>query len=145
MQCNLIKTHRHSHVGKYANTITHKQHSRIVYRLWQRLKELPRDKNNKMACAPSKDTDQPWHPPSLIRVFAVRMKKAWVLSYPLSAQRRRWSDWADFVGFVMRQLKRWKGLLFLRWQDNDYKIIGELFLQGLHINLVLFVVYIVHV
>ena len=23
-----------------------------------------------------------------IRVFAVRMKKAWVLSYPLSAQRR---------------------------------------------------------
>ena len=31
-------------------------------------------------------------------VFAVRMKKAWVLSYPLSAQRRLWSDWAD-VGF----------------------------------------------
>ena len=26
---------------------------------------------------------------------AVRMKKAWVLSYPLSAQRRLWSDWAD--------------------------------------------------
>ena len=25
-------------------------------------------------------------------VFAVRMKKAWVLSYPLSAQRRLWSD-----------------------------------------------------
>ena len=23
------------------------------------------------------------------------MKKAWVLSYPLSAQRRLWSDWAD--------------------------------------------------
>ena len=29
-----------------------------------------------------------WHPPSLIRVFAVHMKKAWVLRYPLSAQRR---------------------------------------------------------
>ena len=28
-------------------------------------------------------------------VFAVRMEKAWVLSYPLSAQRRLWSDWAD--------------------------------------------------
>ena len=54
----------------------------------------------------------------LIRVFAVRMKKAWVLSYPLSAQRRLWSDWADaqadlslrwahshFVGFVMSRLK----------------------------------------
>ena len=28
-------------------------------------------------------------------VFAVRMKKPWVLSYPLSAQRRLWSGWAD--------------------------------------------------
>ena len=27
-------------------------------------------------------------------VFAVRMKKPWVLSYPLSVQRRLWSDWA---------------------------------------------------
>ena len=48
-----------------------------------------------MACAPSKDSDQPVHLPSLIRVFAVRMKEAWVLSYLLSAQRRFWSDWAD--------------------------------------------------
>ena len=51
--------------------------------------------NQKKECAPSEDSDQPGHPPSLIRVFAVRMKKAWVLSYPLSAQRRLWSDWAD--------------------------------------------------
>ena len=68
-------------------------------------------------CAPSEDSDQPGHPPSLIRVFAGRMKKAWVLSYPLSAQWRLWSDWADaqadlslcwahsyFVGFVMSRL-----------------------------------------
>ena len=48
-----------------------------------------------MACAPSEDPDQSGHPPSLTRVFAVRMKKAWVLSCPLSAQRRLWSDWAD--------------------------------------------------
>ena len=33
--------------------------------------------------------------PSLIRVFTVCMKKTWVLSYPLSAQRRLWSDWVD--------------------------------------------------
>ena len=45
------------------------------------------DKTNKMVCAPSKDSDQPGHPPSLIRVFAVRMKKAWVLRYPLSASK----------------------------------------------------------
>ena len=44
---------------------------------------------------PSEDSDQPGHPPSLIRVFAVRMKKVWVLSYPLSAQQRLWSDEAD--------------------------------------------------
>ena len=57
--------------------------------------KLPHDKTNKMTCAPSKDSDKPGHPPSLIRVFAVRMKKGWVLIYPLSAQRRLWSDWVD--------------------------------------------------
>ena len=73
--------------------------------------------NQQNECAPSEDSDQPGHPPSLIRVFAVRMMKAWVLSYPLSAQQRLWSDWADaqadlslrwahshFVGFVMSRL-----------------------------------------
>ena len=53
------------------------------------------------------------------------MKKPWVLSYPLSAQRRLWSDWADaqadlslcwahthFVGFVMMQLI-WKIVAWL--------------------------------
>ena len=81
--------------------------------------EPPHDKTSKMAGAPSEDSYQPWHPPSLIRVFAVRMKKASVLSYTLSARRRLWSDWADaqadppsliwvfagrtchFIGFVM--------------------------------------------
>ena len=53
------------------------------------------DKTNKMAGAPSIDSDQPGHPPTLIRVFAVCMKKAQVLSYPLSTQRSLWSDWAD--------------------------------------------------
>ena len=53
------------------------------------------DKTNKIICAPSEDSDQPGHPPSLIRVSAVRLKQNWVLSYPLSAQRRLWSDWAD--------------------------------------------------
>ena len=51
--------------------------------------------NQKNDCAPNEDSDQPGHPPSLIRVFAVRMKKAWVRSFSLSAQRRLWSDWAD--------------------------------------------------
>ena len=51
--------------------------------------------NQQCGCVPREDSDQPGHSPSLIRVFAVRMKKAWVLSYPLSAQQRLWSDWAD--------------------------------------------------
>ena len=52
--------------------------------------EPPRDKTNKMACAPSEDSNQPGHPPSLIRVFAA-------LGPELSScgQRRLWSDWAD--------------------------------------------------
>ena len=42
--------------------------------------------NQQNECAPSEDSDQPVHPPSLIRVFAVCMKKPWVLSYPLSSE-----------------------------------------------------------
>ena len=38
--------------------------------------EPQHDKTNNVACVPSKDSDQPGHLPSLIRVFAVRMKKA---------------------------------------------------------------------
>ena len=73
--------------------------------------------NQQSDCVPSEDSDQPRHPPSMIRVFAVRMKKPWVLSYPLSTQRRLWSDWENaqadlslrwahshFVGFVMSRL-----------------------------------------
>ena len=56
--------------------------------------KAPHDKTNKIACAPREDSDrapredsdQPGHLPSLIRVYAVCMKKAWVLSYPLRAQ-----------------------------------------------------------
>ena len=83
----------------------------------QGIHEPPHDKTNKMAIAPGEYTDQPVHPPSLIRVFAVHMKKHWVLSYPLSALRRLirlggcpgWFESslgtkAFFVGFVMRWL-----------------------------------------
>ena len=79
--------------------------------------EPSHDKTNKMACAPSKDSDQSGHLPTLIRVFALRMKKPWALSYPMSAQQRLWSDWADahadlslrwvhthFIGFVVLRL-----------------------------------------
>ena len=94
------------------------QHFVAVLGMKSHFTQLSRDmtKSTKWV-ASSKESDQPWHLPSLIRVFAVRMKKAWVLSYPLSALRRLWSDWADaqadlslhwahthFVGFVMSRL-----------------------------------------
>ena len=73
--------------------------------------ELPHVKTNKVAVCPAKTQIR------LTKVSAIRMKKAWVLSYPLSAQRRLWSVWADaqadlsllwahshFVGFIMRWL-----------------------------------------
>ena len=37
--------------------------------------ELEHNKTNKMICAPSNDLDQFGHLPSLIRAFAVRLKK----------------------------------------------------------------------
>ena len=56
--------------------------------------EPAHDKTDKIALRPAKtkislDTRPVWS------VFAVIMKKAWVLSYPLIAHRRLWSDWAD--------------------------------------------------
>ena len=45
--------------------------------------EPPHDKTDKMACWPSEDSDQSGLPSSLIRVFAVRMKKAWALIYTI--------------------------------------------------------------
>ena len=53
--------------------------------------------NRQSDCVPSEDSDQPGHLPSLIRVFVFRMKKAWVLSYPLSASKD-----SDHTGLIPR-------------------------------------------
>ena len=79
--------------------------------------EPQHDKTNKMTCAPSEDSDQPGHPPSLIRVFAVRSKDSQGPKLSSRGQRKLWSDWADaqidmslrwahvyFVVFVMHRL-----------------------------------------
>ena len=80
-----------------------------------------------------------WHPPSLIWVFAVGMKKAWILSYPLSAQRRLWSNWADaqadlslhwehsyFVGFVMLRLKSKNFWTMQNWYATAFIYLAHL-------------------
>ena len=84
--------------------------------------EPPHGKTNKMACAPSVDSAQPWHPP-VWSVSAVCMTKALVLSYLLSAQRWLWSDSAQprltgvFAGrTVILLVLSWSGSnLSLKW------------------------------
>ena len=75
--------------------------------------ELPHSKTNKMTCSPSEEIDQPGHPASLIRVVALRLMKAWVLSY-----LQYWAHNEDspsliwvfagrtchFIGFIMMRL-----------------------------------------
>ena len=79
----------------------------------QGIHEAPIDKTNKMAIAPSENTDQPAHPPSLIRVFAVHLKN-------IGSSAIHWAHYEDsdqtgriwvfaghkgfFVGFIMRWL-----------------------------------------
>ena len=85
---------------------------------YKRIKSAPHDKTNKMVCVPSEDSDQPWHMPSLIRVFAIRSMGSWMTKVSTCRQQRLWSDRADdladmslrwrtgnFFGFVMRLLK----------------------------------------
>ena len=79
--------------------------------------------NQQNECAPSEDSDQPGHPPSLIRVFAVRMKKHQALIYPSSAQRRHWSDWADAQADLRRLWSDWADAqadLSLRWGHTHF-------------------------
>ena len=78
------------------------------------LNEPPRDKTNKMACAPSEDSDQPGHPPSLNRVFAVRSvgSSAFFMRTAKTLIRLGgcpgWSESSlgahQFVGFVIMRL-----------------------------------------
>ena len=97
--------------------------------------------NQQNGCAPSEDSDQrPVRTQISVgirpdwSVFAFRKKKAWVLSYPLSALWRLWPDWVDaqadpslrwahthFVGFVMLWLIYTLGiyslLRTLKWEN----------------------------
>ena len=73
-------------------------------------------------CASNEVSDQPGHPPGLVRVFVVCLKKPWALSYPLSTQQRLWSDWADV-----------QAVLSLRWAHLSFclfcRAAAHLFLQ----------------
>ena len=68
-------------------------------------------KQNDM-CA-QRRSDQPGHPPSLIRVFAVRTVGSWGPNVSSCAQRRLWLDWAD----VQAELS-------LRWVGAEVSFVG---------------------
>ena len=56
-----------------------------------------------LTCAPNDDSNQPTHPRSLIRNFAVRMKKHCVLGYPKCGQQMRRLFWSS-LGAEARRL-----------------------------------------
>ena len=90
---------------------------RVSWFDWQATVAEPgHDKTNKVSVHPAKTQISLGIRP-VWSVFAVRLKKARILSYPLSAQRRLWSGWADakadlsfrwahtyFVGVIMSWL-----------------------------------------
>ena len=73
MQCLMCKVIKVIPEGRQVKFTCHPSHSYVSECREKEvhfLHEPPHDKTNKMT-APSDDSDQPGHPPSLIRVFAV--------------------------------------------------------------------------
>ena len=112
----------------------------LRYLSWQKVKQN-KTKQNHLSRLMTKPTN--WHvrPAKtqislgirpLWSVFAVHMKKAWILSYSLSTQGRHWSDWADaqadlslrwarriwvFAGrAVILLVLSWRGSFFFKFQ-----------------------------
>ena len=71
------------------------------------------------------------YPPSLIRVFTVRMTTPWVLSYPLSSQRGLWSDCADlpFCWFwhEVAQIEQWSPAQKDGWMSLGFTSLQQYF------------------
>ena len=134
--------------GKYVYKIRRNSHFFLLLSFkWQSFNYFSvhviiHDKTNKMTVRPAKT--QISQGIRSVWVFAVRMKKALVLSYPLSAQRRLWlwPTWTDvqadlslrrahrhFVGFVIRRLIYWwscQSESFCRKPHTKFQHVAEL-------------------
>ena len=77
-----IISHCESFVSYHMLILLHNPYIVYAKEIW-----AAHNKTYKIACALSERSDQPGNPPSLIRVFALRTKKARICSYSLSAQR----------------------------------------------------------
>ena len=95
------------------------------YNLIYLLIEPPHDKTNKVTVRSAKTQISLGIRP-VWSVFACRIKKPWVLSYPLSAQRRLWSDWADAQADLSL---RWAHMP-LCWFCHEAALISILFLTA---------------
>ena len=92
------------------------------------MSELLHDKSHKMTCSPSEFSDKPGHPPNLIPVITVRMKKpSGPYSYTLSAQRKLWSDWMDA-----------QSDLSLRWVHRSFCLFCHTLAQMVLMNTAIF-------
>ena len=107
----------------------------IIIRLYYNYSWAASWQNQQNDFAPSEDSDQPGHSPSLIRVFAVRMKKAWDLSYQMSALRTttNWAQadlslrWAHshFVSFVTRRLSCISNKTYIQMYEHFMHVQGH--------------------
>ena len=66
-----------------------------IYRLEEEAFWATSWQTHKMTFVPSEDSDQPGHPPSLIRVFTVRSMGSLGPNFASGGQSWLWSDWAD--------------------------------------------------
>ena len=95
-QYDIVSMAKRFHIGFYAKCKKcDEMYVCCICRLEEEAFEPPHDKTNKMTFVPSEDSDQPGHPPSLIRVFAVRSVGSLEPSFASGGQRWLWSDWAD--------------------------------------------------
>ena len=95
-QYDIVSMAKRFHIGFYAKCKKcDEMYICCICRLEEKKFEPPHDKTNKMTFVPSEDSDQPGHPPSLIRVSAVRSMGSWGPNFASGGQRWLWSDWAD--------------------------------------------------
>ena len=100
-------------VNSTMQTINRHYNNNIWAKTWQ---------NQWNEFAPREDSGQPGHLPSVISL-AVRMKKPWVLSYPLSPQQRLQTGWMPrliwvFAGRTLILLVLWCRVSFIMQSHN---------------------------
>ena len=74
--CNMSKWALHPYYTGHSSFFNTRRHM-VVKIILAAPNELHCDKTNKMACAPSKDSDQPGHPPSLIKSLRCPLEESY--------------------------------------------------------------------